>query len=125
MLAALLTGADRSWLWRHTSAHIGSRRVMAASLQSRCEATRSVACSGRGRPKSQLPTHIGGVEPAPPQFAQGCGAGALGKLAPVGIEDQPVVLIGGLRQVEQQLQQPLQIGGREQVAATRDVGYAL
>ena len=59
------------------------------------------------------------------QIGEGRRAVALGEPLAVAVDQQIVVVIVRRRQVEQRLEQPVDVGGGEEVAAAHDVGDAL
>ena len=59
------------------------------------------------------------------QVARASAPVALGEAVAGGVGEQGVVVIGGRRQIEQRLEQPVDVGAGEEVAAAHDVGDAL
>ena len=66
-----------------------------------------------------------GVRTCRPKLAQAGGLRRFRKLAAVGVEDQPVVVIDRRRQIEQRLQHAVHAGRPEQVLAAHHMGDAL
>ena len=66
-----------------------------------------------------------GVAPRRTEFAQAGGCGRFRQLLPGIIENETVVPVGGLRQAEQRLQQPMHAGRPEQVLAAHHLRHAL
>jgi hypothetical protein len=59
------------------------------------------------------------------QKRQGCVAGALGELAAVPVGNEPVMMVNGLRQAQNDLQQALEVGGGVEIPAADYMGHAL